>query len=129
MSIFGTWLQSEIDKRGWDAITASHQFGVKHNTVGYWLAGTKLPSVTSALKVARTLDVPVDEVLLKAGYTDIVEQARGTTPDEANRRRAEILAQLPPFAEIIEVMAKEPPERQAMQIEIIRRLLLNPPAQ
>lgn len=127
MSIFGTWLQAEIDKRGWDARTAASQFGVKDNTVHYWLAGTKLPSITSTMKLARVLDVPLDDVLLKAGYTDVVEQAKGTTVDEAARRRAQILAQLPQFAEIIEVMAQEPPERQAVQIEIIRRLLLSRP--
>lgn len=127
MSIFGTWLQSEIDTRGWDAHTAALQFGVKDNTVHYWLMGTKTPSLTSALKVARGLGVPLDDVLLKAGYADIVQQAHGTTEDEAAQHRARILAQLPQFAEIIEVMANEPPDRQAVQIEIIRRLLLNPP--
>lgn len=127
MSIFGTWLQSEIDARGWDAHTAALTFGVKDNTVHYWLTGAKLPSVKSVLIIARRLDVSVNEVLTKAGYTDIVDQANGTTLDEAAQARAQILAQLPQFAEIIEVMAKEPPERQAVQIEIIRRLLLNPP--
>lgn len=127
MSVFGTWLQAQIDQRGWDARRAAAHFKVKDNTVHYWLMGTKTPSLTSALKVARGLGVPLDDVLLKAGYADIVQQAQGTTADEAAQYRARILAQLPQFAEIIEVMANEPPERQAVQIEIIRRLLLNPP--
>jgi transcriptional regulator with XRE-family HTH domain len=126
MSIFGTWLQAEIDARGWDARTTAAHVGVKDNTVHYWLVGSKLPSVPSALKLARALKVPVEEVLLKAGYQDIVTEAQGTTPDAAAQRRVEVLAQLPQFADIIEIMAKEPPERQAVQIEIIRRLLMNP---
>ena len=127
MSVFGTWLQAEIDKRGWDARTAAHHFKVKDNTVHYWLAGTKKPSLKSAILVAQALQCPIDEVLLKAGYSGIVQQAQGTTPDEAQQSRVKILAQLPQFADIIEIMAQEPPERQAVQIEIIRRLLLSPP--
>lgn len=126
MSIFGTWLQSEIDARGWDARTTAARVGVKDNTVHYWLVGSKTPSVASALKLARVLNVPVEDVLVKAGYADIIDQAQGTTRDEAAQRRVEVLAQLPQFADIIEIMAKEPPERQAVQIEIIRRLLMNP---
>jgi transcriptional regulator with XRE-family HTH domain len=127
VSIFGTWLQSELDARGWDARTAAAALGVKDNTVHYWLSGAKLPSIKSVLVIARKLGIPVNDVLLKAGYADVVEQAHGVTADEAAQARAQILAQLPQFAEIIEVMAKEPPERQAVQIEIIRRLLLSPP--
>lgn len=127
MSIFGTWLQAEIDARGWDAHTCAVRCKVKDNTVHYWLVGTKLPSLTNVLRIARALGVPVEVVLLRAGYADVVEQANGTTAGEAEQRRVQILAQLPQFAEIIDIMANEPPERQAVQIELIRRLLLNPP--
>ena len=129
MSIFGTWLQSEMDARGWDARTLATRVGVQDNTVHYWLKGTKQPSVVSVLRISKALHCPVAEVLTKAGYADLVANSNNTTTDEAAQLRADTLAQLPQFAEVIEIMAREPPERQAVQIEIIRRLLVNPPAQ
>jgi hypothetical protein len=59
-----------------------------------------------------------------AGY----EKPEGSAlaPDKLREERARVLAALPQFADIIDIVATRPPERQAVELAMIRRLLIDP---
>lgn len=124
MSVFGTWLQSEIDKRGWDQRMAAKAIKVPESTMHNWLHQDMTPSVKNIAKIARYMRIPIEVVWEKAGY----EKPSGPalSDDRLREERAKVLASLPQFAEIIDLMASKPPERQAVEIELIRRLLIDP---
>ena len=124
MSVFGTWLQGQIDARGWDQRLAGKYIGVPETSVHNWIHQDIRPGVRSALKIAKALKVPIDVVLQQAGYD--AENGAAVTTDELMRQRAEVLAALPQFAEIIDLLAQKPPERQAAYLDVIRRLLIDP---
>ncbi len=125
MSVFGTWLQGQIDVRGWDNREASRQIGVPETSIHNWTHGKNKPSPRSILKIARGLRVPLEVVMAQAEGGN-VDDLVPMTDDEAERQRAEVLARLPQFADIIETMAKKSPERQAAYLEMIRRLMIGP---
>lgn len=125
MSVFSTWLSSEIEARGWDQRMAAQAFGVRESSVHNWLHQNRKPSVKNVLKIARGLHVPVEVVLSQAGYDGPSEAKR--TPGAVELERAALLAALPQFAEIIDIVASKPPEQQAVYLKVIRRLLLDSP--
>jgi len=125
MSVFSTWLESELNARGWDQRQAALAIGVRESTVHNWLRQEIRPSVKNSLKVAKGLGVPVEVVLRQAGYNGPDEKQM--TQPVVDKERAAILAALPQFAEIIDLVASKPPEQQAVYLKVIRRLLLDPP--
>lgn len=124
MSVFGTWFQGQIDARGWDQRLAGQHIGVPETSIHNWIHQDIKPGVRSVLKIAKGLNVPIELVLQQAGYD--VENGATATPDELAQRRAQVLAELPQFAEIIDLLAQKPPERQAAYLDVIRRLLIDP---
>lgn len=126
MSIFSSWLQAELNTRGWNQRTAAQAFGVVETVVHNWLHKGVRPNGKNLLKVSMALRVPLDEVARAAGYDDI---PLFKNEREAADARIAVLAALPQFAEVIDLVARKPLEQQATYIELIRRLLLDrPPA-
>lgn len=120
--MFGTWFKGEIDKRGWDQRAAALHIGVKETTVHNWIHQGKKPTTKNAIKIALGMGIPITEVMAAAGYDVPVPG----TEEEREKARLEVLAGLPQFAEIIDLIARQPPKEQATYIDIIRRLLLPP---
>lgn len=126
MGVFGTWLQAQIDAQGWDQRMAGQRIGVPETSIHNWIHQGVRPGVKSVLKIAKALRAPVETVLQQAGYE--VNNGHAATDDEAAQQRAQVLASLPQFSEIIDLLAMQPPERQAAYIDVIRRLLVDPRA-
>jgi transcriptional regulator with XRE-family HTH domain len=124
MSVFGTWLQSELDKRGWDQRQAAQAIKVRESSVHNWIHQGGLPSVRNVAKIARYLDVPIEVVWDMAGYEK--PDGKALAPDKLKEERARVLASLPQFADILDIVADQPPEPQAIQLAMIRRLLIDP---
>ena len=124
MSIFGSWLQGQLDTRGWDQREASKRFGVGESSVHNWLHKGVRPSMTSVLRIAMALDESVEVVARQAGFTNIPVLRN---KKQAANERAAVLAALPDFADVIDLVAKKPLKEQAAYIAIIRRILLDPP--
>lgn len=123
MSIFGSWLQSQLDTRGWDQRAAANQFGVRESSVHNWLHKGIRPSMTSVLRIALALDEPVEDVARQAGFKNIPVIRN---KKQAANERATVLAALPNFADVIDTIARKPLKEQAAYIAIIRRILLDP---
>ena len=67
---FGDWLIDQWDHLGrgsWSAERFARELGVSGQAVRDWLDGAK-PRRGVVLKIARALNVPVNEVKLRAGY-------------------------------------------------------------
>lgn len=126
MSVFGTWLQGEIDARGWDQRMAAQRIGVPETNVHNWIHQDIKPGRRAILKIARALKLPLETVMEQAEYDEEGWDAE-LMPDEAAQQRAEVLARLPQFADIIDLVANKPLERQAAYLDMIRRLLIDPP--
>jgi hypothetical protein len=123
MSVFGNWLQKQMDGKGWDQRAASVKFRVRESSVHNWLHQDKKPAMKSVFKIALALGVSVDEVARQAGYDDIPETG---SADQGSVTRTEILAALPQFEDLLDIIARKSPKEQQVYIGFIRRLLLSP---
>lgn len=65
---FGRWLENEIDKRDWRQADFAREGRFKPQNVSRWVKGTAQPSSHSARMIARTLRIPEDDVLVRAGH-------------------------------------------------------------
>lgn len=121
MSVFSTWLRAEMQANGWDQRSAARAFGVRETTVHNWLHQNMRPSNRNLLRIALATRKPIDAVARAAGFDDF---AAVLTDDAAASERARLLAALPQFAEIIDVMARKSLDEQAVYIALIRQILL-----
>lgn len=119
MSVFSTWLRSEMNKRGLDNRQLAQRIGAGDSTVHGWLEQDAQPSVRSIVLLSRLFGIATDTILRLAGYDVVVSDDE----DERQARRAELLARLPRFTEIAEKIARLPPEKQDAYLSIIERLL------
>lgn len=69
MTDFGEWVAQQIADRGYktDAEAARH-IGVPQSTIGRWKTGRKQPLAETMRKVSETLGIPMQQVLVAAGY-------------------------------------------------------------
>lgn len=124
MTVFSGWLQNQMDAKGWDQRQAAAKFGVRESSIHNWLHQGRRPAMKSVFRIALALEETVDEVARQAGYDDIPEIK---SPGAAATERADILASLPQFADILDMIARKPLSEQQIYIGFIRRLLLDPP--
>lgn len=124
MAVFKTWLKAEHDKRGWDQRTAAKAYGVVETNVSNWLSGTSHPSAMNLIRISLGLKTPIANVMRAAGYD--LPLAAGGVDDSENRRdeRAAVLASLPQFAEILDLIARQPAEQQAVYVALIKDQIL-----
>ena len=125
MSIFSGWFQGLLDGKGWDQRQAATALHVRESTVHNWLHKDAKPGLKNVLRISIVFAQPIDEVARKAEYDDV---PAFLTAEDAADGRAAILAALPQFADILDMVARKPPAEQAAYIAIIRRLLLDRPS-
>jgi transcriptional regulator with XRE-family HTH domain len=118
-TIFATWLQGAMNAHGKDARRIALALGVTESTVHNWLFEGAIPGMKNLVELARMFDVPTESVIKIAGY-DIIPSR---TPAEREQRRAEVLAQLPRYAEIAEKVAKLSPAKQDAYLSVIEKML------
>ena len=69
---FGEWLDRELAERGWSQSEAARRGRISASTVQQVVAGTTRPGVKLCQAIARAFDLPVEEVMRKAGLLPTV---------------------------------------------------------
>jgi len=68
MKNFGSWLQSELDKREWTQADLARRSGMNSALVSYLTNGTRKLGLSSAIILSKTLRVPIETILAEAGH-------------------------------------------------------------
>lgn len=68
MTAFADWLQTELDHRGWNQSRLAAYMGKRQQTVSAWFNDDRIPSPALCEILARTLRIPIDEVMRRAGH-------------------------------------------------------------
>lgn len=118
-SVFATWLQGAMDAQGIDARRLALALGVSEGAVHGWLYEGTIPGMRNLVELGRLFNVATEAVIQVAGY-DVIPSK---TPGERERRRAEVLARLPRFAEIAEKIAKLSPQKQDAYLSVIEKMM------
>jgi transcriptional regulator with XRE-family HTH domain len=94
---FGEWLRGELTARGWTQTAFASRLPVsrgvesKQSHVSKWLRDERRPSPHSCVLIAKALDLPLYDVLMKAGHheLDIVlsSQPEQATPQGSVREQ------------------------------------------
>jgi transcriptional regulator with XRE-family HTH domain len=79
---FGEWLKEELDQRGLSMSAFAERIGVSQPAVSNWIAGKRLPDVASAAKIARALDVSINEV-----YSRVTQEIPVPRQEKDNREQ------------------------------------------
>jgi transcriptional regulator with XRE-family HTH domain len=98
---------------------AAAKIGVQPGTISKWLRRKSPPEMKGLIAIGRAFGLPTEEVIVAAGY-DV--KASDTDADRENRRLA-LLAAMPRFAEIMDRVARLPPERQDAYLSVIEGML------
>lgn len=64
---FLTWLDAELEQRGWNDFQLSRRAGISHSAISRARRGGVLPSWEVCGAIARALDLPPEMVFRKAG--------------------------------------------------------------
>jgi transcriptional regulator with XRE-family HTH domain len=67
---FKEWITQEINKRGWSMREASIKAGLSDSMVGKVVGGYAPPGLVFYRGLAKALDIPLIEILIKAGEVD-----------------------------------------------------------
>lgn len=118
---FASWLQQEIDRRGWDQAQAAREIKVRGSTVSMWLRKGVIPETASCLKIALALEIDVDEVLSQAGL-DGPLKGKGASPTRMDREAA-ILLRNDRYRRVLRKIARRPIDEQEKYLDIIDRIL------
>lgn len=125
MTVFQTWLLARHAERGWNQKDAAIAYGVTESNVSNWLNPDLpwKPSARNLIRISLGLGVPIASVMAAAGYE--VKMPEGSQADK-NRHdeRAAVLASLPQFAEILDLIARQPAEQQAVYVALIKDQIL-----
>ena len=80
---FGRWLESRIYPKGWGPVEFGEAVGVAPSAVSGWLNSGVRPYKRTCYAIAAALGVPIDEVLIAAGYPPEGRRAKHEEPDIA----------------------------------------------
>ncbi len=70
---FSVWLWEQRLNRGWTQQELANRMDSHQSTIANWEIGYALPSLRLALRLARTLGMPVDRLTAEAGLTGWVD--------------------------------------------------------
>lgn len=90
---FGDWLELRLRRREWNQSDLARAMGIRPSVVNRWVKGERLPSPSSARKLAMALGEDEDVVLVVAGHrsTDV-----NLDPDDPRMRIMELVERLDP---------------------------------
>jgi transcriptional regulator with XRE-family HTH domain len=117
--VFRLWFKQQLASRGWDGKTAAGKIGVQPGTISKWLRRKTPPEMKGLVAIGRAFGIPTEDVIVAAGYPVTASE---TDADRENRRLA-LLAAMPRFAEIIDRVARMPPDRQDAYLSVIEAML------
>lgn len=116
---FRAWFKQQLRARGWDGKTAAEKIDVQPGTISKWLRRKTPPEMKGLVAIGRAFGIPTEDVIIAAGYPVTASE---TDADRENRRLA-LLSAMPRFAEIIDRVARMPPERQDAYLSVIEAML------
>lgn len=119
--VFNLWFREQLRSRNWDGKTAAERIGVQPGTISKWLRRKTPPEMKGLIAIGRAFGVPTEDVIAAAGHPVIASES---DTDREDRRRV-LLAAIPRFAEIIDRVARMPPERQDAYLSVIEAMLPN----
>lgn len=117
--LFRVWFKQQLDARGWDGKTAAEKIDVQPGTISKWLRRKTPPEMKGLVAIGRAFGIPTEDVIVAAGYPVTASE---TDADRENRRLA-LLSAMPRFAEIIDRVARMPPDRQDAYLSVIEAML------
>lgn len=98
-----SFLQQELDKRGWSQQDLERESGVPDSTISRIRhGGVREPPASKLYKIAAALGIPFWRIMAAAGYTSDVPGA----PDAEAKRRADILGSDPELADAFDEIQK-----------------------
>jgi len=74
-------LRELLAARGWTQADLARAIGTTPKMVGRWATGEGWPAMEWALKIARALDVPVEEIIVLDGRWRASKRTAGTPLD------------------------------------------------
>jgi transcriptional regulator with XRE-family HTH domain len=86
---WASWVNQQLTRKGWRPADAARAFGVDDSMISKWRRGLAGPDPKSLRRVAESLELPILEVLVAAGWI---------TPEEAGQPPA------PPASEAVELL-------------------------
>jgi transcriptional regulator with XRE-family HTH domain len=119
--VFNLWFREQLRSRGWNGATAAEKIGVQPGTISKWRRRKTPPEMKGLTAIGRAFGIPTEEVIVAAGY-DV--RASDSDADREDRRLA-LLAAMPRFAEIMDRVARLPPDRQDAYLSVIESMLPN----
>jgi transcriptional regulator with XRE-family HTH domain len=117
--VFKLWFKEQLRSRGWSGAMAAAKIGVQAGTISKWRRRKTPPEMKGLIAIGRAFEIPTEDVIIAAGY-DVKES--DSDADRANRRLT-LLSAIPRFAEIIDRVARLPPERQDAYLSVIEGML------
>ncbi|WP_017972484.1 helix-turn-helix domain-containing protein [Actinopolyspora halophila] len=82
---FATWLQTELDQRGWSQADLARYSELSPVIIYRWLQGKALPNPSNSRKVARALNLNTKTVFVMAGIMS-TEEAGAAADTSASPR-------------------------------------------
>jgi transcriptional regulator with XRE-family HTH domain len=78
---FATWLQNELDIRGWRQVDLVRKAGIHSGFLSKILSRERRPGVGTCAAMARAFNLSEEEVLRRAGLLSTRPVAKDDTPD------------------------------------------------
>lgn len=118
-TVFAAWLQGCMRANSLEPHQLALALKVSEGTVHNWLHEGSIPGMKNLVELGRLFNVATERVIQVAGF-DIIPSR---SPEERERRRAEILVQLPRYATIAEKVARLPAAKQDAYLSVIEKML------
>ena len=117
--LFRVWFKQQLSARGWSGATAAEKIGVQPGTISKWLRRKTPPEMKGLVAIGRAFKMPTEDLIIAAGYPVTASESDADRED----RRLALLAAMPRFAQIIDRVARMPPERQDAYLSVIEAML------
>jgi transcriptional regulator with XRE-family HTH domain len=118
-ALFRVWFKQQLAVRGWNGKTAAEKIGVGEAAISKWLRRKTPPEMKGLVAIGRAFGMPTEDLIVAAGYPVTASESDA---DRENRRLA-LLSAMPRFAQIIDRVARMPPDRQDAYLSVIEAML------
>jgi len=117
--VFNLWFREQLRARNWSGAEAAARIGVQPGTISKWRRRKTPPEMRGLIAIARAFELPTEDVIVAAGY----DVNASDSDADREQRRLSLLAAMPRFAEIIDRVARMPPEKQDAYLSVIEGML------